>query len=99
MDKKIRRNENSVIGLPRCDFVFSSTRSAFIGHSCSDSTFKMQVLHSLLTNRGIQIMEPNGKVLPGQNAFCQNLCSKIILSQFCVALLNNDTKDGAETPN
>jgi len=59
----------------------------------------MQVLQSLLTTRGVQVMEANGKVMPGQNAFCQNLCSKIILSQFCVALLNNETKDGSEIPN
>lgn len=99
MDKRIRRNENCIIGLPRCDFVFSSTRSAFIGRSCADSTFEMQVLQNLLTSRGIQVMEGNGKVMPGQNAFCQNLCSKVILSQFCVALLNNDERDGLETPN
>lgn len=36
---------------------------------------------------------------PGQNAFCAKICSKIITSQFCVVLLNNDTSDGRETPN
>jgi hypothetical protein len=36
---------------------------------------------------------------PGQNAFCAKICSKIITSQFCVVLVNNDLSDGREIPN
>src|SRR4030066_399901 len=30
MDKRLRKNEICIIGLPRCDFVFSSTRTCFM---------------------------------------------------------------------
>ena len=32
MDKTIRRNEICIIGLPRCDVVFFSTRTRFIAY-------------------------------------------------------------------
>jgi hypothetical protein len=32
MDKTIRRNQICVVGLPRCDFVFSSTPTCFIAY-------------------------------------------------------------------
>lgn len=99
MDKRIRRNEICIVGLPRCDFVFSSTRSCFIGYGFLESTLEMTILRNLLAMRGIQAVEAGGSLAPGQNAFCAKICSKIILSQFCVILLNNETKDGLEMPN
>ena len=51
MDKRIRRNEICVIGLPRCDFVFSSTRSCFIGYGFKESTLEMTILKKLLQTR------------------------------------------------
>ncbi len=99
MDKRIRRNELCSIGLPRCDFVFSSTRTCFIAYGFFQSKFEMTILRNLLEKRGIQTEEAGGSLAPAQNAFCAKICSKIITSQFCIVILNNETRDGQEIPN
>lgn len=99
MDKTIRKNEICIIGLPRCDFVFSSTRSCFIAYGFEESTLEMTILRKILDERGIQPIEAGGSLAPAQSAFCAKICSKIITSQFCIALLNNDEKEDVEIPN
>jgi hypothetical protein len=99
MDKRIRRNEICAIGLPRCDFVFSSTRTCFIAYGFQKSPLEKAILSRVLTERGIQAVEASGALAPGQSAFCSKICSKIITSQFCVVLLNNDAAEGREIPN
>lgn len=99
MDKTIRRNQICVVGLPRCDFVFSSTRTCFIAYGFKESPLEMDILRHLLEDRGIQPVEAGGSLAPGQNAFCAKICSKIITSQFCVVLINNEELDGREIPN
>ena len=99
MDKRIRTNEICVVGLPRCDFVFSSTRNCFIGYGFIESALEMTILRNLLLGRGIQAAEAGGTLAPGQNAFCAKICSKVITSQFCIILLNNEIKGGLEIPN
>ncbi|HEV8482463.1 MAG TPA: hypothetical protein VGV87_02800 [Blastocatellia bacterium] len=59
----------------------------------------MNILRHLLTARGIEPVEAGGTLAPAQNAFCAKICSKVITSQFCVILLNNDVRDGTEIPN
>lgn len=99
MDNRLRRNEICVIGLPRCDFVFGSTRSCFIAYGFVTSSLELEVLKPLLEQRGIEPMEAGGLRTPGENAFCAKICSKIITAQFCIALVNNDVVDGGEKPN
>jgi hypothetical protein len=99
MDKTIRRNQICVVGLPRCDFVFSSTRTCFIAYGFRDCALEMGILRHLLGQRGIQPIEAGGALAPGQNAFCAKICSKIITSQFCVVLINNEESAGREIPN
>jgi predicted nucleotide-binding protein len=99
MDKRIRKNEICIIGLPRCDFVFSATRTCFIAYGFKESPLEMAILKKLLEERGIQPVEAGGSLAPGQNAFCAKICSKIIAAQFCIVLINNDTVDGKEIPN
>jgi hypothetical protein len=99
MDKSIRKNEICVIGLPRCDFVFSSTRSCFIAYGFDTSALEMNILKSLLEDRGLIVEEAGGTLAPAQSAFCAKICSKIITSQFCAVLLNNDIDNGRESPN
>jgi predicted nucleotide-binding protein len=60
---------------------------------------EMGLLKKLLEERSIQPVEAGGYRAPAQNAFCAKICSKIITSQFCIALLNNDEKSGTEIPN
>ncbi len=99
MDNRLRRNEICVIGLPRCDFVFASARSCFIAYGFGTSDLEMSILRGLLDKKGIEPLEAGGMRAPGMNAFCVKICSKIITSQFCVVLLNNDIRDGVEVPN
>lgn len=99
MDKTIRPNQICIIGLPRCDFVFSSTRSCFIAYGFSDSALEMNILRNLLESRGIQPVEAGGALAPGQQAFCAKICSKIITSQFCIVLINNEESERGEIPN
>ncbi len=99
MDNTLRRNEKCIIGLPRCDFVFSSTRSCFIAYGFGTSTLETAVLRQLLEHRGVEGIEAGGARSPGEHAFCVKICSKIITSQFCVVLLNNEIKNGHEMPN
>lgn len=99
MDKQIRRNEHCVIGLPRCDFVFSSTRTCFIGYGFGQSNLEVEILKSLLAQRGIEAVEAGATLAPAQNAFCAKICSKIIVAQFCIILLNEDVRDGNPAPN
>lgn len=99
MDKRIRRNEICVIGLPRCDFVFSSTRSCFIAYGFEESKLEMTIIRNILEKKGIQAIEAGGHTTPGQNAYCAKICSKIIAAQFCIVLLNNDMRDNQESPN
>ncbi len=99
MDKRIRRNELCGIGLPRCDFVFSSTRSCFIAYGFEESQLEMTILRNILEKKGIHPVEAGGSLAPAQNAFCAKICSKIITSQFCIVLLNNEEKDNQEVPN
>lgn len=99
MDNTIRKNEKCVIGLPRCDFVFSSTRSCFIAYGFNESPLEMGIIRKLLKDRGIQTEEAGGRLAPAQNAFCAKICSKIIISQFCIILLNNENRNGTEIPN
>lgn len=99
MDKRIRRNELCIVGLPRCDFVFSSTRTCFIAYGFLQSSLETSILRYLLERRGIQPEEAGGSLAPGQNAFCTKICSKIITSQFSIIILNNKIEDGREIPN
>jgi hypothetical protein len=99
MDNTIRKNKFCIIGMPKCDFVFSSTRNCFIGYGFSQSSLEMTILKSILEKKGIQPVEAGNEIAPGQNAFCSKICSEIITSQFCIILVNNDVKDGIETPN
>lgn len=100
MDITIRKHEHCVIGLPRCDFVFSSTRTCFIAYGFDESNLEMSLLRKLLAERGVECVEAGGSLAPGQSAYCAKICSKIITSQFCIVLLNNsEPSDGREVPS
>ena len=57
MNNKIRRNDICIIGLPRCDFVFSSTRTCFIAYGFEESTLEMTIIRNLLEMKGILAIE------------------------------------------
>jgi len=99
VDTRIRKNERCVIGLPVCDYVFSSTRSCFIAYGFSTSGLERDILKSVLEERGIEPVEAGGFIQPAKLAFCSKICSKIIVAQFCVVLANNDTVGGQAVAN
>lgn len=61
------------------------------------------MLRQALIARNIEPVEAGGELQPGKFAFCTKICSKIITSQFCIAIVNNDIieEDGKrhERPN
>jgi hypothetical protein len=59
----------------------------------------MQILQSLLKARRIEAYEAGGNLAPAQQVFCLKICSKIIQSQFCIVLLNNETVGRVQKPN
>jgi len=99
MDREYKRNERCVIGLPRCDYVFNSNRMSFIAYGFESSRLEMEILKGILESKNIEVYEAGGNIDPGKNAFCSKICSKIITSQFCLVLLNNDSKDSIKVPN
>ena len=74
-------------------------RTCLIAYGFQESPLEMEILRGLLGARGIQVVEAGGTLAPGQNAYCAKICSKIITSQFCVVLLNNEESNGVEIPN
>ncbi len=99
MDKTIRTNEKCIIGLPRCDFAFSSTRSCFIGYSFEESSLEKDITRKILEDIDIIPEDAGTNFEPGQLVFCSKICSKIITSQFCIILLNNENENGVEFAN
>jgi hypothetical protein len=59
----------------------------------------MEILSGLLKERRIEVFEAGGSLAPGQQVFCQKICSKIIQSRFCIVLLNHETVGTVERPN
>lgn len=98
-NQEYKRNESCIIGLPRCDYVFNSNRSCFIAYGFNESRLEMEILKGILIQNNLEVFEAGGSIEPAKNAFCTKICSKIITSQFCIVLLNLDTKDGFKMPN
>lgn len=99
MDSRPRVNEKCVIGLPSCGFSFNSSRSCFIAYPFARCGMEVEVVRRLLDDRRIEAVEAGGSLAPGQNAFCRKICSKIIVSRFCIVLLSADRINGRLTPN
>lgn len=99
VDLTIRQNKHCVIGQPRCDYVFQSTRRVFIAYGFEQSHFEVEILRKLLTKYDLEPIEAGGSRSPGQNAFCRKICSEIITSQFCIVLINHDMAGGNLRPN
>ena len=99
MDNRIRKNDICIVNLPSCGYVFSSSPSCFIAYGFNRSIFEVQLLQTLLTDRRIEPYEAGGSSAPAQQVFCLKICSKIIQSQFCIVLLNNETIGRVQKPN
>jgi hypothetical protein len=59
----------------------------------------MEILRAALAQRRIEAYEAGGALAPAQQVFCQKICSKIIQSQFCIVLLNNENVGSVQTTN
>ncbi len=95
-DLRVRKNERCVIGIPECNYAFSSTNSCFIAYGYETSGREKDILIAALEKRGIEPIETAGQNASGEFAFCTKICSKIITSRFSIVLLNEDVlqKDG-----
>jgi len=99
LDNRVRKNEICIVNLPSCDYVFSASPSCFIGYGFNRSKLEVDILSDLLKERRIEAYEAGGTLAPGQHVFCQKICSKIIQSQFCIVLLNNEKVGKVKKPN
>jgi len=99
LDNRIRKNDICIVNLPSCGYVFSSSPSCFIAYGFNRSIFEVQLLQTLLTDRRIEPYEAGGSSATAQQVFCLKICSKIIQSQFCIVLLNNETIGRVQKPN
>jgi hypothetical protein len=99
VDNRLRKNEICIISLPSCGYVFSSSPSCFIAYGFKRSALEMEILRGLLQERRIEPYEAGSLFTPAQQVFCQKICSKIIQSQFCIVLLNNESVSGVQTTN
>ena len=73
MDISIRKNEFCIVGLPSCDYVFSSTRSCFIAYGFEDSPLEMNLIRDILEKNNIEAIEAGTSISPAQNAFCAKI--------------------------
>jgi hypothetical protein len=71
----------------------------FIAYGFKESTLEMTIIRKILETRGNEPVEAGGSIAPAQSAFCAKICSKIIMSQFCIVLLNNEMQGEIEVPN
>ena len=99
MDNSIRKNINCIVGLPSCEYVFSSSKSCFIGYGFSSTQLEVEIIKSILDKNHIEAVEALTEKSYAQNIFCTKICSKIITARFCIIFLNNDMKDKVSMPN
>lgn len=86
---KYKINEKCIIGMPKCNYGYESSRMCFIARP-ADQEFQLEeeILTQLLADRNYDNYVALQKIDPGNFAFCTKICSKIITSQFCIVLLN-----------
>ena len=82
-------NEQCIIGMPACGYGFNSARMCFIARP-ADAEFQLEedILTQVLSERNYETYVALQRIDPGNLAFCTKICSKIITSHFCIALLN-----------
>lgn len=85
-----RKNEQCIIGLPSCNYQFSSRDTCFIAFGFSTSKMEVDILKTILSSKGIEPMEALSIITPGKSAFCAKICSQIIDSRFCITFLNQE---------
>jgi len=89
MDKIIRKNEKCFIGLPSCGYGFESAKLCFVACPSDDIyTLKIDAIKDIVEERQYECHIALKKIDPGNFVFCTKICSKIIQSQFCIALLD-----------
>src|SRR5688572_13665910 len=98
MPAQVAVNQDCIIGLPACGYAFSSARMAFIAAPGDEEcALELDVLQSLLDERGYEASIALRSSEVAKLSFCTKICSKIITSQFCIALLNESRH--RELPN
>ena len=83
-------NDTCIIGMPMCGYGFSSSRMAFIALP-ADEEFQLEldIIQNILKERDYEDYVAVQNTEPAKLAFCTKICSKIIISQFCIILINS----------
>lgn len=100
MKNEVRKNEKCVIGIPSCGYVFFSQPSCFIAYGFKTSPLEVGLVKTILRKYLIEPVDAGEDITPGENVFCKKICSRIIVSRFCISFLNYDeVRPGALSPN
>lgn len=100
-EHSIRKNEKCFIGMPSCGNCYESAKLCFVACPSHDKyTLKIDVIKDLIESQQYECLIALKRIDPGTFAFCTKICSKIIQSQFCIALLDPSFDEkGNEYPN
>jgi hypothetical protein len=90
VDNLIRKNENCIVGALTCGYVFFSQPACFIAYGYKTSPLEVGLVKTILARHHIEPIEAGDNVTPGQTVFCKKICSKIIVSRFCISFINYD---------
>lgn len=90
-------NDRCIIGMPACGYGFGSARMCFLARP-ADGEFQLEedIIRQLLKERNYDCYVAVQRIDPGNFAFCTKICSQIIMSHFCIVILNNSAH--AENP-
>lgn len=85
----IRKNEKCFIGMPACGYGYESAKLCFVASPSDEKyTMKLDLIRSIVESKQYECHIALKRIDPGNFSFCTKICSKIILSQFCIVLLD-----------
>lgn len=97
MDGTIRKNDRCFIGLPSCGYGFESAKMCFVACPSDEKyTLKIEIIQNIVVSKQYECHIALRIIDPGNLAFCTKICSKIIQSQFCIALLDPSVYENNE---
>jgi hypothetical protein len=102
MEKTVRVNENCLVRNQKCDRIFEGSKTCFIACPSSEEVaLELEIIKQKLKEVNIAPYIAVEEREFQKDIFCEKICSKIIESQFCIAILNDviDKADKTRKPN
>ena len=102
MTLSIKINEECLVRHQDCKRIFGGSRICFVACPNSDEiALELEIIRQKLREVNIEPYVAIDEREFQKDIFCEKICTKIIESQFCIAILNDvkDSKDGINKPN